>query len=142
MRNTTQEDYLSHDFRAAQRSVYDDTPQAMQALRNGSVAAVAQDHHTLAGFLAAAPDRAKFKILPIYLTQENVGIGLAKNQSELLDAVNGELLELERNGEALRIYHRWLDSLGGTPQERNFRIAVPCEALTGWSTGDCDKRIP
>ena len=97
VKNTTQEEYLSHDFRAAQRSVYDDTPQAMQALRNGSVAAVAQDHHTLAGFLAHAPDRARFKILPIFLTEENVGIGLAKNQKELLDAVNGELLELEQS---------------------------------------------
>ena len=74
----------------------------------------AQAQLLVAGFLAAAPDRAKFKILPIYLTQENVGIGLAKNQAELLDAVNGELLELEQSGEALRIYHRWLDSLGGT----------------------------
>jgi polar amino acid transport system substrate-binding protein len=142
VRNTTQVEYLSHDFRAAQRSVYDDTPQAMLALRNGSVAAVAQDHHTLAGFLAAAPDRARFKILPVYLTQENVGIGLAKNQTDLLDAVNDELLELEQSGEALRIYHRSLDTLGGTPQERNFKIVVPCEALTGWATSDCDKQIP
>jgi polar amino acid transport system substrate-binding protein len=142
VKNTTQEDYLSHDFRTAQRSVYDDTPQAMQALRNGSVAAVAQDHHTLAGFLAHAPDRARFKILPIFLTEENVGIGLAKSQKELLDAVNGELLELEQSGEALRIYHKWFDSLGGASQERNFKIAVPCEALTGWATGDCDKNLP
>jgi len=142
VKNTTQEEYLSHDFRAAQRSVYDDTPQAMQALRNGSVAAVAQDHHTLAGFLAHAPDRARFKILPIFLTEENVGIGLAKNQKELLDAVNGELLELEQSGEAVRIYHKWFDSLGGASQERNFKIAVPCEALTGWATGDCDKNLP
>ncbi len=142
VKNTTQEEYLSHDFRAAQRSVYDDTPQAMQALRNGSVAAVAQDHHTLAGFLAHTPDRARFKILPIFLTEENVGIGLAKNQKELLDAVNGELLELEQSGEAVRIYHKWFDSLGGASQERNFKIAIPCEALTGWATGDCDKNLP
>ena len=142
VKNTTQEEYLSHDFRAAQRSVYDDTPQAMQALRNGSVAAVAQDHHTLAGFLAHAPDRARFKILPMFLTEENVGIGLAKNQKELLDAVNGELLELEQSGEAVRIYHKWFDSLGGASQERNFKIAIPCEALTGWATGDCDKNLP
>src|SRR5215472_686724 len=47
VRNTTQEEYLSHDFRTAERVVYDDTPQAMQGLRDGSVAAVAQDHHTL-----------------------------------------------------------------------------------------------
>lgn len=54
VKNTNQEEYLSHDFRTAQRSVYDDTPQAMQALRNGSVAAVAQDHHTLR---ASSPTR-------------------------------------------------------------------------------------
>jgi polar amino acid transport system substrate-binding protein len=142
VRGTTQQEYLSHGSRAAQHSVYDDTPRAMEALRDGNVAAVAQDHHTLAAFLAAAPDRARFKILPTYLTEENVGIGFPKNQKELLDAVNGELLELEQSGEALRIYHRWLDSIGGTLQERNFKIAVPCEALTGWATGDCDKRIP
>jgi polar amino acid transport system substrate-binding protein len=142
VRNTTQEEYLSHDFRAAQRSVYDDTPQALRALRGGDVDAVAQDHHTLANFLATAPDRARFKILPIYLTEESVGIGLPKNQKELLDTVNGALLELEQSREALQIYHRWLDSPGGTSQERNFKIAVPCEALTGWATGDCDRHLP
>jgi polar amino acid transport system substrate-binding protein len=142
VRNTTQEEYLSHDFRAAQRSVYDDTPQAMEALRNGSVAAVAQDHHTLANFLATAPDRARFKILPIYLTEESVGIGIPKNQKDLLDAVNGELLELEESGDAVRIYHKWFGSLGEAVQERNFKIVVPCEALTGWATGNCDRRLP
>ena len=142
VRNTTQEDYLSHDFRTAQRAVFDDTPLAMQALRDGHVAAVAQDHHTLAGFLATAPDRIRFKILPTYLTEESVGIGLPKNQKDLLDAVNEELLALEQSGEAARISHRWLDSLGGTSQERNFKIVVPCEALTGWATGDCDRHIP
>jgi polar amino acid transport system substrate-binding protein len=141
VRGTTQEEYLSHDFRAAQRLVFDDTPQAMQALRDASVAAVAQDHHTLAGFLAAAPDRARFKILPVYITEDNVGIWLPKNQKELLDAMNGELLELEQSGAAPRIYHRWLDSIGGTLQERNFKIAVPCDALTGWATGDCDRQL-
>jgi polar amino acid transport system substrate-binding protein len=142
VRNTTQEEYLSHDFRAAKRLVYDDTPQAMEALRNGSVAAVAQDHHTLASFLATAPDRARFKILPIDLTEESVGIGILKNRKELLDAVNGELLELEKSGEAVRIYHKWFGSLGEAVQERNFKIAVPCEALTGWATGNCDRRLP
>jgi polar amino acid transport system substrate-binding protein len=142
VRNTTQEEYLSHDFRTAERSVYDDTPQAMQALRDGSVAAVAQDHHTLANFIATAPDGARFKILPTYLTEESVGIGIPKNQKALLDAVNTELLELEQSGEALRIYHKWFDSLGEAAKERNFKIAVPCEALTGWATGDCDKTLP
>jgi polar amino acid transport system substrate-binding protein len=142
VRNTTQEEYLSHDFRTADRSVYDDTPQAMAALRDGSVAAVAQDHHTLASFLATAPDRGRFKILPTFLTEESVGIGIAKNQKELLDAVNGGLLELEQSGEALRIYHKWFDSLGEASKERNFKIAIPCEALTGWATRDCDKNLP
>ena len=126
----------SHGFRAAERSVYDDTPQAMRALRDGSVAAVAQDHHTLANFIATAPD------LPTYLTEESFGIGISKNQKALLDAVNTELLELEQSGEALRIYHKWFDSLGAAAKERNFKIAVPCEALTGWATGDCDKTLP
>jgi polar amino acid transport system substrate-binding protein len=71
-------------------------------VRDGSVAAVAQDHHTLARFLAAAPDRGRFKILPTFLTEERVGIGIAKHQKEPLDAVNVELLELEQSGAALR----------------------------------------
>jgi polar amino acid transport system substrate-binding protein len=43
---------------------YDDIPLALTALRNGNVQAITQDSTILAGLLAEAPDKAKFKILP------------------------------------------------------------------------------
>jgi polar amino acid transport system substrate-binding protein len=142
-RGSTQQDYLAADFRAAQLVLFDDAPQALQALRDRRVDAIVQDSIVLAGLLTRAPDRREFKGLPDFLTHEDIGVGLRRTEQALLDTVNVALLDLELSGQAARIYHAWFDAFGDQFRSRNFAITVPCDALSGWSLVTCPPaRLP
>jgi polar amino acid transport system substrate-binding protein len=136
-RGTTQQELLSSDFHGAEKVLFDDAHQALDAMRQHKVDAVLQDGMVLAALLANAPDRADFKILPDSLTDESFAVGLVKNTHALLDAVNLALLDLEASGNAERIYRKWLGPLGPPFATRAFTIAVPCDAMTGWTRVDC-----
>ncbi len=136
-RGSTEAEYLANDFPGAKVSLFREGPQALQALRDGTVDAVIGDSPTLASLIALAPDHERFKMLPQQLWQENIGIGMARNEPALLAAVNSTLLTLESTGEAERIYHIWFDRFGEASQVRPFKIKVPCKAISGWTTGDC-----
>jgi len=101
---------------------YDDIPLALTALRNGNVQAITQDSTILAGLLAEAPDKAKFKILPDLLSKEEIGVGVPKGETALLNAVNDELVKLEQSGDAAKIYDTWFGPQTKTPQPRSFKI--------------------
>lgn len=90
--------------------------------RNGNVQAITQDSTILAGLLAEAPDKAKFKILPDLLSKEEIGVGVKKGEPALLKAVNDELVKLEKTGEAAKIYDVWFGPATKTPQPRAFTI--------------------
>ena len=122
VKGTTGEQALHQRFPQARVLAYDDIPLALTALRNGNVQAITQDSTILAGLLAEAPDKQKFKILPDLLSKEEIGIGVSKNQPALLNAVNTELISLEKSGEATTIYNRWFGPGTPAPQPRNFTI--------------------
>lgn len=122
VKGTTGEQALHQRFPSARVLSYDDIPLALTALRNGNVQAITQDSTILAGLLAEAPDKAKFKILPDLLSKEEIGVGVKKGQTALLKAVNGELVKLEQNGEATKIYDSWFGPGSKTPQPRGFKI--------------------
>ncbi|WP_435956024.1 ABC transporter substrate-binding protein [Dryocola sp. BD626] len=122
VKGTTGEQALHQRFPSARVLSYDDIPLALTALRNGNVQAITQDSTILAGLLAEAPDKAKFKILPDLLSKEEIGVGVKKGETPLLNAVNGELVKLEQNGEAAKIYDSWFGPSSKTPQPRGFKI--------------------
>lgn len=122
VKGTTGEQALHQRFPSARVLSYDDIPLALTALRNGNVQAITQDSTILAGLLAEAPDKAKFKILPDLLSKEEIGVGVKKGETALLTAVNGELVKLEQNGEATKIYDSWFGPDSKTPQPRGFKI--------------------
>jgi polar amino acid transport system substrate-binding protein len=134
---STEAEYVTNDFPGAKLSLFHEGPEALQALREGAVDAIIGDSPTLASLIALAPDHERFKMIGPQLWQENIGIGIARNEPALLAAVNSTLLTLESTGEAERIYHVWFDRFGDTSQARPFKIKVPCEAVSGWTTGDC-----
>jgi len=136
-RGSTAVEYLANDFPAARVSLFSDGPQALQALREGAVDALIGDGPTLASLIALAPDRERFNMIGEQLSRESIGIGMARNEPALLAAVNSALLTLERTGEAERIYHIWFDRFGEPSQVRHFKIKVPCDAVSGWTAGDC-----
>jgi polar amino acid transport system substrate-binding protein len=122
VKGTTGEQALHQRFPSARVLSYDDIPLAFTALRNGNVQAITQDSTILAGLLAEAPDKAKFKILPDLLSKEEIGVGVKKGETSLLKAVNSELLKLEQSGEAAKIYDGWFGASSKTPQPRSFKI--------------------
>ncbi len=103
---------------------FDDYPQAFLALQQGKVFAVTTDESILAGMLAKAPNKEQFEIPDIQISDEPYGLGVRKGDKNLLDFVNKTLLEMEKSGEAKKIFDKWFGPGSPTPMKRNFRIAA------------------
>jgi len=122
VKGTTGEQQLKTVFPAGKAISYDDIPLAFSALRSGNVQGITQDSAILVGLLAAAPDKAKYKILPALLSAEEIGIGVKKDEKAVLKQINAILISLEKNGTAAKIYDKWFGSGSKTPQRRDFTI--------------------
>ncbi|CAO95521.1 ABC transporter substrate-binding protein [Erwinia tasmaniensis] len=122
VKGTTGEQELHNRFPQSRVLSYEDIPLALSALRNGNVQAITQDSTILAGLLDGAPDKAKYKVLPELLSKEEIGVGVKKGEASLLKVVNDELLNLEKNGQALKIYDTWFGPQTKSPQPRLFKI--------------------
>ncbi|MTJ80918.1 MAG: ABC transporter substrate-binding protein [Telmatospirillum sp.] len=125
VKGTTGEQALKTRFPEARVLSYDDIPLALAALRNGNVQAITQDAEILAGLLAGAPDKAKYKLLPELVSREEIGVGVRKGEPALLAKVNGVLVELEKNGRAEQIFDQWFGKGSKAPEARNFKIVPP-----------------
>jgi polar amino acid transport system substrate-binding protein len=122
VKGTTEEIQLKALFPNVKAISYDDLPQAFQALRSGNVQAITQDGSILVDALARAKDKEKFKILPDFLSNERIGIGVKKGEKAVLDLVNGTLVSLEKNGSAAKIYDKWFGSGALVNVPRGFKI--------------------
>jgi polar amino acid transport system substrate-binding protein len=103
---------------------FDDYPQAFLALQQGKVAAVTTDESILAGILAKAPNKAKFEIPNLQISEEPYGLGMRKGDTQFVAFVNKTLLEMEKNGEAKGIFERWFGPNSPTPLKRTFKITA------------------
>jgi len=103
---------------------YDDYPQAFLALQQGKVAAVTTDESILAGILGKAPNKGKFEIPNLQISEEPYGIGMRKDDKNLVAFVNKTLLEMEKSGEARRIFEKWFGPKTTTPLKRTFKITA------------------
>lgn len=124
VKGTTEEQALRKEFPGANVLSYDEISLALVALRNGNVQAITQDGALLAGLLAKAPDKSRYAILPYTLSVENIGIAVNKGESRLLGKINQTLVELEKNGTAVKIYNKWFGKGSETPLPRTFKIAI------------------
>jgi polar amino acid transport system substrate-binding protein len=103
---------------------FDDYPQAFLALRQKRVAAVTTDEAILAGILAKAPDKARFEIPALRISDEPYGLGMRKGDAEFVAFVNRALLEMEKSGEAGRIFDKWFGPKSEAPMKRDFVISA------------------
>ena len=109
-RGTTGYIYCTDDFGEDNVIAYDDGLTAVQALNNGQVDAVVIDNAPAQEFVEANPG---LKILDTAYAQEDYAIGVAKGNTQLLDAINGALEELEADGTPLN--KRFCIAQKGTP---------------------------
>lgn len=121
-KGTTQEQLLRQKYPQVPVVAYDDTPLAFTALRNNSVQAITQDDAKLVALLANAPDKSKYEISPFALTHEYQGIGIPRGEAKLAGVVNDTLVELEKSGEARKIYDHWFGPTTKAALPRDFKI--------------------
>lgn len=121
-KGTTQETLLREKYPSTPVVAYDDTPLAFTALRNGNVQAITQDDAKLLALLANAPDKTKYEISPFALTREYQAIGIPRGEERLSKEVNDALLELEKSGQAKKIYDHWFGPKSRAALPRDFKI--------------------
>ncbi|GAC1316714.1 MAG: ABC transporter substrate-binding protein [Collimonas sp.] len=87
---------------------FDTNPQALLALEQGKGAAYANDETTLIqNYVQLGPDAANFTLLPQMLAIEPLALGLKKNEPAFRQVVNSVLADLEKSGEAEKLFVKW-----------------------------------
>ena len=104
-RGTTGYIYCTDDFGEDSVVAYDDGLTAVQALNNGQVDAVVIDNAPAKSFVEANPG---LKILDTAYAQEDYAIGVAKGNTQLLDAINSALEELQADGTLQAIVDKYI----------------------------------
>ena len=104
-RGTTGYIYCTDDFGEDSVVAYDNGLTAVQALNNGQVDAVVIDNAPAKEFVSANPG---LKILDTAYAQEDYAIGVAKGNTQLLDAINGALEELQADGTLQAIVDKYI----------------------------------
>lgn len=103
---------------------FDDYPQALIALQQGRVFAVTTDESILASLLAEVPNKARYEIPDIQISDEPYGLGVRKGDRTFVNFVDKVLVEMEKNGEAKQIFEKYFGPDSQTPLKRNFRITA------------------
>lgn len=121
-KGTTMEATLREKYPNATVVLYDDTPFALTALRNGNVQAITQDGSKLVAILGNLPDKDKYEIPAFSISEELEGVGVPKGEARLTAFLNDTLKDLEKNGTASKIYDRWFGPTTKAPLPRLFKI--------------------
>ena len=106
-RATTGYIYASGDYGEDHVTAYDNGASAVQALLNGQVDCVIIDSAPAEAFVAA---NAGLTILDTEYVTENYAIGLGKDNTALLEAVNGALAELIADGTVQSIVDKYISA--------------------------------
>jgi polar amino acid transport system substrate-binding protein len=108
---------------------FDDYPQAVLALVQGKVVAVTTDESILAGQLgkleANAATKGKFEIPDVQISEEPYGLGVRQNDAEWLKFVNDTIIEMEKSGEAKKLFDKYFGPNTENPMKRgDFTITA------------------
>lgn len=120
---TTSEANVRKSLPTAEIILFSDYVPAFLALQKGDLFAVTTDEAMLAAILAKA-DSGVYEIPPVAISKEPYGLGIRKGQASFLKFVNQSLLEMEKNGEAERIYNKWFGPESAIPLKRTFKITA------------------
>jgi len=115
VRATTGEKFVRQNFDQASRiRVYNTSREAMRALSTivlvNRIDILIHDGPILI-MLAAEDESSKLAILPYYLTEEYLGWGIRKNDTELLASANAFIDMMKREGRLDTIVQRWIPNI-------------------------------
>jgi len=85
---------------------------------------VTTDESILANLLAKAPNKEQFEVTAFAISDEPYGLGIKKGSPKFVKFVNDTLLEMEKNGEAKKIFEKWFGPTSDVPMTRNFKITA------------------
>ena len=128
-KGSTSEQNVKKSVPSATILSFDDYPQGALALQQGKVIAVTTDESILAGQLGKfeknPATKGKFEIPDLAISEEPYGIGMRKGDTNFVKFVNDTLLEMEKNGEAKKIFEKWFGPTSDSPILRgNFKITA------------------
>jgi len=125
-KGTTSEQNAKKALPTATIQAFDEHAPSFLALQQGKVFAITTDESILANILSKAPDKEKYEIPNIRISDEPYGLGMRKGDKNLVDFVNTTLLEMEKTGEAKQIFDKWFGSKGKafTMNRGDFKIVA------------------
>jgi len=104
----TQEENVRKAVPSVEVVTFETTQQAFQALQQGKGAGYVNDEATLVNDMAKlGPAKKDYRILPTNLSSEPLALGIRKNEPALKKVVDDTLAELEKSGEADKIFMKW-----------------------------------
>ena len=124
-KGTTMETNLRTNYPDAKVVLYDDSPFALAALRNGNVQAITNDGVKLTAQWGLLPDKDKYEIPPITVSKEYLGAAVPKGETRLLEALDTWLGDIEKSGRAVAIYNAWFGPDSKSPLPRLLKIGEP-----------------
>src|SRR5690625_2807721 len=103
---STSSAYIKENIEGAEANEYEQLDQAYLAVENGSVDAVLYDAPNVAYYIQTKGEDSLKMVGDLY-EAENYGIAFAKDQEDLVEAVDEALETLKENGEYDEIYEIW-----------------------------------
>jgi len=123
-KGSTSEQNVAKEVPSATILSLDDYPQGILALQQGKVIAVTTDESILAGQLGVLEKnpatKGKYEIPDLQISMEPYGLGMRKGDANFVKFVNDTLLEMEKNGEAKKIFLRWFGPNAESPINRGI----------------------
>lgn len=124
VKGSTSEQNVAKEVPSATVLSLDDYPRGVLALQQGKVFAVTTDESILAGQLGMLEKKPatkrKYEIPDLQISMEPYGLGMRKGDTNFVKFVNDTLLEMEKNGEAKKIFLRWFGPNSESPINRGI----------------------
>jgi polar amino acid transport system substrate-binding protein len=128
-KGSTSEQNVKKSIPSATVLSFDDYPQGVLALQQGKVVAVTTDESILAGQLGKleknAATKGKFEIPDVQISEEPYGLGMRKGDANWVKFVNDAIQEMEKNGEAKKLFEKYFGPDTDSPMKRgSFKITA------------------
>lgn len=108
VKGSTAEQNVKTSIPTAEVVSFDSNPQALLALQQGKGIAYVNDETTLIqNYAQLGPDAKNFALLPQMFSVEHLAMGLKKNEPAFRQVVNKVLGDLEKSGEAEKLFMKW-----------------------------------
>jgi glutamate transport system substrate-binding protein len=101
---------IKDKYPGVQLQQYDTYSACVEALKNGAIDAVTTDEVILAGYAAQSP--GIFKIVGQPFSEENYGIGLKKDDTDLQTKINDAITKMEKDGDWAKAFTKNLGPAG------------------------------